>query len=244
MVESAKSDNDPLKRSQAAKVDRFGERIVAALNGRTMKWLSDLTGISTSMLSDYGRGKTPGADKALAIADALGVDLTWLLTGQGIAYLEDESGLEDRRAGFRGKTIELDDDVVEISEIDLRYGLGGTYLDNPVSSEKRKFSREWLRQFTHTPPEHLFWTVGDGDSMEPTIRSGEVVLVDTSQTTPRMAEGIWAMAMGEIGMIKRLHFAGKGRIELLSDNKVIPPIVVGEDELHVVGRVVAVVRRL
>lgn len=158
-------------------------------------------------------------------------------------------GWEDERVGdqrlpFRHAIADSDPDLVELDEIDLRYGLGATYLDNPVVAEKRTFSRAWLRQFTHAPPELLFWTIGDGDSMEPTIRSGEVILIDRSQLTPRMGEGIWALAMGEIGLIKRLHFAGRGRIELLSDNKLIPPISIADDELHVVGRVVAVVRRL
>lgn len=152
--------------------------------------------------------------------------------------------LADRRLPFRGTKSERDPDTVEVAEIDLRYGLGGSYLDAPVSTETRTFSREWLRQFTRTAPEQLFWTIGDGDSMEPTIRSGEVVLIDRSQDTPRMADGIWAVAIGEIGMIKRLHFPAKGRVELLSDNGLIPPVVATDDEMHVVGRVVAVVRRL
>lgn len=142
--------------------------------------------------------------------------------------------------------IDDDDDTVEIAEIDLRYGLGATYLDNAVTAEKRRFSREWLRNFTRAAPASLFWATGDGDSMEPTIRSGEVILIDGSQTTPRMGEGIWAVALGDFGMVKRIHYAGADRIELLSDNVSlqIPPIPVGEGELHVIGRVVAVVRRL
>ncbi|WP_067734446.1 S24 family peptidase [Novosphingobium naphthalenivorans] len=152
--------------------------------------------------------------------------------------------LADRRLAFKHQPPERDD-TVEIDEIDLRYGLGAAFIDGPVSSEKRVFSRAWLRNFTRAAPEHLFWTIGDGDSMEPTIRSGEVILIDTSQKTPRMAEGIWAVAMGEFGMVKRLHFAGKDEgLKLVSDNQLIPPISVAEDELHIIGRVVAVMRRL
>lgn len=138
----------------------------------------------------------------------------------------------------------LDPDLVEISEIDLRYGMGASYLDGPVTGEKRIFSRAWLRTFTRSAPEYLFWATGDGDSMEPTIRSGEVMLIDTAQKTMRVSEGIWAVAVGEIGMVKRIHVPGKGRIQLISDNGRIPPAEIAEDELHIIGRVVAVVRRL
>lgn len=155
---------------------------------------------------------------------------------------------EETRAAERGMSmiVDADDDTIEIAEIDLKYGLGATYLDTAITSEKRRFSREWIRNFTRAAPTSLFWATGDGDSMEPTIRSGEVILIDGSQKTPRMGEGIWAVALGDFGMIKRIHYAGADRIELLSDNVAlqIPPIAVGEGELHVIGRVVAVVRRL
>lgn len=144
----------------------------------------------------------------------------------------------------KGSKPERDLDLVEIAEIDLRYGLGATYLDVPVVSEMRQFSRSWLRQFTSASPANLFWTAGDGDSMEPTIRSGEVILIDRGQTMPRMGDGVWAIAYGEVGMIKRLRPLPDGRVEILSDNKVIPPAIASDGELHVIGRVIAVVRRL
>lgn len=152
--------------------------------------------------------------------------------------------LSERQLGFRHKEPARDPDLVEIAQVDIRYGLGGSFLDLTENAAPRTFSRAWLREFTKASPENLFWAIGDGDSMEPTIRSGEIILIDRSQQTPRMAEGIWAVAIGEIGMVKRLHFPGQGRIELLSDNGLVPPVVPGEDELQIIGRVVAVVRKL
>lgn len=138
-----------------------------------------------------------------------------------------------------------DPDLVEVDQVDLRYGLGATYVDVPIEAQKRVFSRSWLRNFTASAPEHLFWTAGEGDSMDPTIRSGEIVLIDTAQKIPRMSGGIWALTIGEVGMIKRHHVPGRGRVQFLSDNGREPPIEpVEDDELVIIGRVVAVVRRL
>ena len=134
--------------------------------------------------------------------------------------------------------------LVELDQIDLKYGMGGTYTDGPVAVEKRAFSREWLQSITSTPPRHLFWATGDGDSMEPTIRSGEIVLIDRSQETPRIDDAIWAVVDGEIGMIKRMRHHSDGTVELLSDNQLVPPRRTADDELHIIGRVIAVVRRL
>lgn len=140
----------------------------------------------------------------------------------------------------------LDDgsDTVELDEVDLRYGLGGTFIGDHVSSEKRMFSRAWLRSVTATSPEHLFWAAGDGDSMEPTIRTGEIILIDRSQITPRSGDGIWAIAFGEIGMVKRLRPMPDGSLDILSDNQVVPAVKAVDGEVHVIGRVIAVVRRL
>jgi hypothetical protein len=135
-------------------------------------------------------------------------------------------------------------DTVELEQIDLRYGMGGTFADGPVEVERRPFSREWLRSITTTAPRHLFWAIGDGDSMEPTIRSGEIILIDRSQDTPRMDDGIWAVTHGEIGMIKRLRHLPDGTVELHSDNQFVRPQTAVDGELHIIGRVIAVVRRL
>lgn len=137
-----------------------------------------------------------------------------------------------------------DHDTVELAQIDLRYGMGGTYADGPVEVESRPFSRAWLRSITSAAPRHLFWAIGDGDSMEPTIRSGEVILIDRSQDTPRMDDGIWAVTHGEIGMIKRLRHLPDGRVELHSDNHLVRPQLATDGELHIIGRVIAVIRRL
>ncbi|MEH6788969.1 S24 family peptidase [Parasphingorhabdus sp.] len=139
---------------------------------------------------------------------------------------------------------DVNPDLVELDQIDLRYGMGGTYTDGPVEVEKRAFSREWLQSITSTAPRHLFWATGDGDSMEPTIRSGEIVLIDRSQETPRVDDAIWAVVDGEIGMIKRMRHHSDGTVELLSDNQLVPPRRTADDELHIIGRVIAVVRRL
>jgi len=106
------------------------------------------------------------------------------------------------------------------------------------------FSREWLRHFTDTAPEHLFSATGIGESMYPTIHTSDVVLVDRSQNTARMADQIWACVYGEVGMIKRLRPLPNGGVEILSDNPSVPPKTAFDGELHIIGRVVAVVRRM
>lgn len=214
--------------------------------------LAEAVGLQQPSIGRLLSGETKTSRKLEAIAIALGVftedlvkkDAEFGSSAQIMRDRESSPHLGERQLGFRHKPPDRDPDLVEIAQVDIRYGLGGSFLDLTENAEPRLFSRAWLREFTKASPEHLFWAIGDGDSMEPTIRSGEVILIDRSQDTPRLGDGIWAVAIGEIGMVKRLHFPGQGKVELISDNALVPPIHPGEDELQIIGRVVAVVRKL
>lgn len=143
--------------------------------------------------------------------------------------------------GFGGDD---DSDEVEIQEWDIAYGMGGgTYLDLPVTGTKHKFSRTWLKHFTHSPPEKIFFGRGSGDSMSPTILDADIVIIDTSEREIRVGDKIWAVVYGTTGYIKRIRPMPDGGIKMLSDNPAVPPETAYDGEISVVGRVVAVVRK-
>lgn len=135
-------------------------------------------------------------------------------------------------------------DLVDVAEIDLRFGLGGAYMDEPAVPVMRSFSRAWLRNFTDSPPEELYWARGQGNSMETTIHENDLLLIDRRQQSPHMLDLIWAFAWGDIGAIKRLRPMPDGTVKILSDNPAVPPETAVEGDIHVFGRVVAVVKRV
>lgn len=200
-------------------------------------------GVSQSTIWKLTQPGAQGSKHTHRIASILGTSPEYLMD-----ETEDPSptGLSERPLGWGAFPAEQkpDPDMVEIAQIDMRYGMGATYIDGPVVANPRRFSRAWLRQFTPAAPEHLVWALGDGDSMEPTIRDGEVILIDRSRDTVNMADAIWACTLGDIGMIKRLRPMPDGAVKVLSDNPSVPPETAVDGELHVIGRVVAVVRRL
>lgn len=220
----------------------IGDRIQAqiAIIGTTQAELARAIKVTPQAISKLVRGGTTDTAKLYQIAKFLGTTPEYL-----IGEIDDPKGAPTNGSLQSTSMKEAErSDLVAVDEIDLRFGLGGTYIDGPVQSGQRLFSREWLRNFTRAAPEHLFWAMGDGDSMEPTIRSGEVILIDRSQVTPAMGDGVWACAYGQVGMVKRLRPLPNGTIEVLSDNRVVPPTIATDGELHVIGRVVAVVRKL
>lgn len=230
-------------------MSKLGERVLQRLKetGISQADLARRVGVTQPAINHLIKRGTGGSAHLHKIARELGTTPEYLL---GETDNPNPSKSKEEQLPFKGAVqIEaadgpLTDDLVEIDEIDLRFGLGGTFLDNPVETERRVFSRSWLRHFTDAPPHLLTWTIGEGDSMEPTIRSGEMILIDRSQTDPKMGDEIWAFAFGEIGMVKRLRPRPDGTVDIHSDNPVVRPDKATDGELYVIGRVVAVVRRL
>ncbi len=161
------------------------------------------------------------------------------------AYLSGEADVADE--GYvplpSTEDVAVELGLVPVREIDLRYGMGATDLDVPVTTTVRHFSKEWIRTYTSASPDDLFFAQGVGDSMAPTIQDSDLLLIDASQKSVFMADKIWACAYGNSGMIKRLRQMPDGSVKILSDNQNVPPELAYDGELHVLGRVVAIIRK-
>ncbi|MEO1222122.1 MAG: S24 family peptidase, partial [Pseudomonadota bacterium] len=100
------------------------------------------------------------------------------------------------------------------------------------------------RIYTSAPADQLVFSHGIGDSMEPTIGDRDLLLIDRSRDAIRINDQIWAISSGGIGMVKRVRVESDGEVVLLSDNAAVPNQHVTADELTVIGRVVAIVKRI
>ena len=133
-----------------------------------------------------------------------------------------------------------------VEEIDLALGMGATYLDGrqPDVLGIVPFKQDWLHGLYDGPVERLKVVRGRGDSMEPTIRDGDTVLVDTSHRRIDDQDRIWAIAYGELGMIRRIRVTPRGTWMLMPDNQVVRPDEVTDGEAAVIGRVIWIGRRI
>jgi len=82
-----------------------------------------------------------------------------------------------------------------------------------------------------------------GESMEPTLEDGSIVLVDRSRRDISK-DGIFVVSSGNGLFIKRVRFRVDGMIELISDNKIYSPEIVSPSDLRVLGRVVGNITRI
>lgn len=98
-----------------------------------------------------------------------------------------------------------------------------------------RFSSRWLRR-NGLDPAMLSAIAVAGDSMEPTLRDGDEILVDR---TPRpLADGIHVVRRDDALLVKRVSVARPGAVVLLSDNGAYPPVEAPASEIEVIGRVV------
>lgn len=222
--------------------------------GLTQKEFAALGGVGVTSQQQYEAGKTAPAvdyffrlsEVGLHLADLLPFDDEQVDDGS-IAAIVAPDALQVAK-GKIGKprapqVLEERLDLVAVQEIDLAYGLGGAFTDSPIEIQNLHFPRVWIEAITSTPSSMLTIARGRGDSMQPTIQDGDMVMIDRSQRTIREQDAIWALTIGELGMIKRIR-AGGERVKILSDNDRVPPDEVHHEEINIVGRVIFIGRRI
>jgi transcriptional regulator with XRE-family HTH domain len=139
----------------------------------------------------------------------------------------------------------------QVPELDTRAGLGGGGVasrevrrdgrhTDPVKSEGWLFPQSFVREQLHSAPTRLLVLDTTGDSMVPTIASGERVIVDTGHKTPT-PDGLYAIrdTFGFI-VVKRLQLLRTARptqVRIISDNPNHASEEVPLSEVEVVGKV-------
>ena len=140
----------------------------------------------------------------------------------------------------------FDEDYALIPNFNVRAGAGGgAIFDGENVLDRLAFRHQWLRTVTNAPLDMLAVIQVQGDSMEPTIRTGDHMLVDRSDLNPRR-EGIYVIAWDGVINVKRItvDYANK-TLTVSSDNALHPSTQgVSPDDLTVLGRVIWIGRQL
>ena len=224
-------------------VDRV--RKAAELAGGQLA-LSQKTKISTRTINAYALGESePSRSRLVAIAEAAGVNVGWLAAGEGpmereAAYIYmGEGETEGRGEGWVEPPPGSDPaefDLVPMVETRLSAGNGCFVLSENVEGYYA-FRKSWVRSVAASARDLVLMRV-DGDSMNPTIRSGDTVMIDASRRT--IIEGqVFALRVDDTIMIKRLSYRPGGRVLVGSDNRQeFDPYEVDLADLHVLGQII------
>jgi phage repressor protein C with HTH and peptisase S24 domain len=170
-----------------------------------------LAGFPYGTLQNYVQGGELKLSNAISLARVTNVRLEWLATGEGPMQGEETGEVTTITAATPPGHV-----LLPLLEARAAAGNhGGLRSDQIV--DFIAFSESFLKQTLRRAPQNLALLTASGDSMDPTIRDGDLLLVDTSA---RRIEGsfIYVLAIGGGLLVKRIHLRRDGSVLLKSDN--------------------------
>ena len=218
-----------LSRLLGVPVERFSKRLAREISGLT----SVAEAPSTSTLS--------AADMVRQMLDKQGKGLTDTARQRLMAAAEadDASGtieIDYYRPGVVG-------DEVWIAHYDVRAAMGGGQIPHeyPEMLQDIRVSPKHLRDLGVTFKEHfhLKMITGWGQSMAPTIKDRDPLLVDIT-IREFTGDGIYLFSYDDMLYVKRLQKKGKDRFKMISDNKHHDAEDIRVDDTHILARVLYV----
>lgn len=193
---------------------------------------SSLSGVSSAeivnqMLAKHGKNLTEDARKM--IADAVNETAREMSASNVIT-------VDFSRPGQVG-------DEVWIAHYDVRAAMGGGQIPHeyPEMLQDIRVSPKHLRDLGLTFKEHfhLKMITGWGQSMAPTIKDRDPLLVDIT-IREFTGDGIYLFSHDDMLYVKRLQKKGKDRFKMISDNKHHDPEDIRADDTHILARVLYV----
>lgn len=157
-----------------------------------------------------------------------GVNEDWLLNGTGEMLLQKMKEEERPNGEFV---------YVPMVKGKIRGG-PGIIPDNRVDI-RLAFRHEWIKR--KGDPREMALIRVTGDSMEPTLYSGDIVLVNLSKNYVDPQGGIYALYFKgdeeiSIKRLSKVHPSGK--ILVSSDNKEYPPFEIDPEDIYINGKII------
>jgi len=207
--------------------DRLGE--VADLY-KSLNAAAGVAGVTSEQLRKWIRNRAKAPFLAVSdIALNVGVDPVWLATGKGSMLLADRDLEASAKSQF-----------ISIPRYDVKLSAGaGSFFDRAQVLDEIPFTTAFLKQkLRRSSVEGLAALEITGDSMLPTLADGDLGVFDCNITNA--GDGIYAIAMGNELMVKRLQKLPGGGIMVRSDNEnLYRPISLSEEDaaasLHIFG---------
>ena len=221
------------------------DRIQLALNKADIKWSAAAIkiGLSAQAASNWKKGKI-GRDTIEKLAELLKVDAGWLLTGNSADNIQQIDGTP---VVAWESPDDLDPNTyVIIPHVDVKFSAGNGHLAAYEPSHKDVGSAQLL-SWVHkkkVSPKNLITVDIDGDSMEPNIKSGSVVMLDKSINTLEQVQSgkVYAIRYGNELKIKRLSRRFDGALIIDSDNPQYQREIVEPEQLEhisIIGKYVS-----
>ena len=206
--------------------------------GVSLAALSELIGRNASYLQQFVRKGSPRKleeNDRKVLARFFGVDELEL----GAPRVEPEgAGKFSRRLPLSSsaEALRFVPEWLDIPRLGLGASAGaGVLARGEEAVGQLRFSARWLKQ-NGLEPAQLSVIAVEGDSMEPTLRDGDEILVD--RTVRPLRAGIHVIRLDDVLLVKRLEPGPAGQVTIISDNAAYGRSERSLAEVDVIGRVV------
>ncbi|MCB5260972.1 MAG: XRE family transcriptional regulator [Candidatus Cloacimonetes bacterium] len=215
--------------------------------------------LNPSAISQMESGKiNPSLDNMVQMWKLYGVDLHWLITGEGAMFSDSKKGLEEsKNKGWEtlqqmlNKSLEeiakAKIDLVDSAVIDIPVQ-GEIAAGPPVESKHPQTDTISIRrgQIKGTPGNFVSLRV-NGHSMEPSLRHDDIVVINQCNDWDKLSGKICAVRIDGAITLKMMTMDHKTRtVILLPINEEYKPILVKPEEhgdLSLIGNVASLYRR-
>lgn len=189
------------------------------------------TGVTLSTIARWRKGEAePSRPNLVKMAEVANVSLEWLATGEDISPVQTQGN--DNEPDYTGY-----ENIDDFRHISVSAGFGSFNKDEDTNN-KVKIESIWLERNRLKAKDCAMFSV-DGDSMYPTLKDSEEIVVDRSKKELREGKIFVLNHMGTM-WVKRIR-VNYDSIELISDNDFYKPITITQQEaeqLSVIGQVV------
>ncbi|HEY0664447.1 MAG TPA: LexA family transcriptional regulator [Gallionella sp.] len=214
----------------------------------TLPEIASRLNVSTTTIVNYETGKrVPEIDFLADFAALSGMDfLHWLDLRLSASNSANASAARERIHETLARAPETQSFVsLPLLKIGEVFGATSNPVSVHITDEIPQFSRSWIERELNATPDDLCLVPVDDDSMTPTLRPGDTILLDRRAARPDR-EGIYIIRMNEVSLIKRLQIMPDGLIKISGDNPAYATFTVNLGEIHngsisILGRVVWVI---
>lgn len=217
----------------------------------TQKELCEQAEMKLPSVRDYELGNRIPGGEAVAALMRVGISANWLLTGEGAMLLSDdhprpappavqtEYGRVSDQVAFMPPIPHPGFVFVPRYEVEASMG-NGTVIHSEQIVDYLAFREDWVRTVLCLNPKNLILISSVGDSMEPTLKTNDLLLIDRGSADVRH-DDIYAFSSNGELRVKRIQFRINGVLIVKSDNPQYESEIISPDQIDsikIIGRVV------
>jgi len=200
--------------------------------------LAKLLGTNENTMRNYKRKK--GLLKGLVVINLIkkyNINPLWLFKGEGEPF----PGARKRFPQMCGPGQYLASDLsVTQNEFFLINQTRGKINADGIASDldaEIAFRMDWIKR--KGTPESISLMKVSGDAMEPTLLSGDHLLINKSNTTVSLEGGIYAISVQDEIMIRRIQYMFRdNKLKIMCDNTRYDPIEADREQVMICGKVI------